>query len=217
MIILALVAAFLFPTSFGLGYLARERWQNRRLEAAREEAKSTLNQTLNQVQGLARQVEALTEANQAMVRSTKAATALMQASRARPVPTASARPASSVGKIARNHKEVLQLQKRGDRNYREFTLSVLKRSDRVGPIRLTILSVDPQRKFFEASITAENFTLKSKRVNLHEPVWIDLNGHPKAVALVVNRIDRDQVQGYISEPKYIRMTLGQAPQTADLP
>jgi hypothetical protein len=51
-------------------------------------------------------------------------------------------------------------------------------------------------------------------------VWIDLSGRPKAVELVVYQINRDRVQGYLSEPKYQLWSLGRAspePQLAALP
>jgi hypothetical protein len=204
--ILAVVAAFLFPTAFGLGFLAHERKRTRDLEAARDEANAELTQIRKQIQGLAGRMEALKAANQ----SVSAAVAGMRASRVRAVKVPARAPVRTTlpsgGRVARNHQEVVQLEKKGERTYREFTLTPSKQSERVGPIGLKVLRVDPQRKSFELSIAVDNLAPNKKRINLYESVWIDLRGRPKAVELVVNRIDRDRVQGYVSEPKYPRMT-----------
>jgi hypothetical protein len=101
---------------------------------------------------------------------------------------------------------VLQLQKRGDRTYREFTLSPWQRSERIGPIGLTVLSVDQQRKSFDLAISVGNLESTKRRVGLYEPVWIDLHGHPKAVEVVINGLEGNRVEGYLSEPKYPRLT-----------
>jgi hypothetical protein len=208
--ILAVVAAFLFPTAFGLGFLAHERRRTRDLEAARDEATAELNQIQQEIQGLTSRMEALKAAN----RSVSAAVAGMRASHVRAVKIPARMPARapvrtpvpSGGRVARNHQELVELEKRGERTYREFTLTPSKQSERFGPVGLKVLRVDPQRKSFELSIAVDNLAPNKKRVNLYESVWIDLRGRPKAVEVVVNRIDRDRVQGYVSEPKYPRMT-----------
>jgi hypothetical protein len=37
-------------------------------------------------------------------------------------------------------------------------------------------------------------------------LWIDLSGHPKTVEVVINGVNGNRVEGYLSEPKYPRMT-----------
>jgi hypothetical protein len=187
-----------------------ERRQSPDLEAARDAANLALNQTQKQVQALARQVEELKAKDQDMARSASAA-ALMKTNGVRSGQTATPSLASGGRSIARNHQELVHLQKRSERHYREFTLTPWKHSERIGPIGLTVLQVDPEHKFLDLSITVDNLTPKRKRVNLYEPVWIDWNGRPRAVELVFNRIDRDRMQGYLSEPKYRRIAGRRAP------
>ena len=209
-VVLAVVAGLLFPTVFGLGYLALERSQSRALAAARGEANAALNRTRNRVEELFGQVEALEAANQRLARSADRAAALLHSNRALPSHVAALRLAPRGGRIARNHQELVQLQKDGTRSYREFTLTTLKHTGRIGPISLTALKIDPKRKFFDLSITVDHLRPSKMRVKLYEPVWIDLSGRPKAVELVVNRISRDRVQGYLSEPKYPLWSWGHA-------
>jgi hypothetical protein len=56
--------------------------------------------------------------------------------------------------------------------------------------------------------------MQKKSVNLYEPVWINIEDRPQPVQLVVNQIGKDQIQGYISEPKYKKSELGDAASAA---
>src|SRR4029077_12955303 len=106
--ILAVVAAFLFPTAFGLGFLAHERKRTRDLETARDQATAELNQIQKEIQGLTGRMEALKAAN----RSVSAAGAGRRASHVRavkipartPVRAPIRAPVPSGGRVARNHQ-----------------------------------------------------------------------------------------------------------------
>jgi len=50
--------------------------------------------------------------------------------------------------------------------------------------------------------------MQKKSINLFEPIWINMDDRPQPVQLVVNQISKDQIQGYISEPKYKKSELG---------
>jgi hypothetical protein len=216
---LAVLAAFLFPTAFGFGYFLHERKRTRELETARDTATAALNQAKAEVQALGGKVEELKAAN----RSTAATAARLQNIQARKDPprsfqsrkdqakTTPARKNPTKAKanpkrIARNHEEVLELQRLGDRTYREFALTPWQPPARIGPIGLTVLSVDQKRKSFDLAISVGSLESTKKRVSLYEPVWIDLHGRPKAVEVVINGFEGDRVAGYLSEPKYPRMT-----------
>lgn len=207
-VLVTVMAALLFSTAFGLGYLLHVRRQKPDLDATRDEAVSALHQTPKQVETPVRPMQPLKAINQPRARSASATTRLTKTIRgqfAAPSLTSGGR------SIARNHQELVQLQKHTERHYREFTLRLWKRSERIGPISLTVLKVNPERKFFDLSISVDNLTPKRRRVNLYEPVWIDWNGRPRALELVVNRMDRYQLQGYLSEPKYPHMAWRGAP------
>ena len=44
--------------------------------------------------------------------------------------------------------------------------------------------------------------MTKKNVNLYEPIWIHTENESQPVQVVVNKIDRNFVRGYISAPKY---------------
>jgi hypothetical protein len=104
--------------------------------------------------------------------------------------------------IATNHDEVVQLQKRGERNVYEFDLAKSKQFQRVGPLSLSLRKADTKHGRYDLSLMVEDKPVAKQNVNLFEPVWISLADRPQPIQLVVNQIDKNRVRGYISEPRY---------------
>ena len=104
--------------------------------------------------------------------------------------------------IAKNHDELVILQKRGDRNLYEFDLERSKQFHRVGPLNVSVRSVNQKHRFYDMVMTVEDQQVERKHVSLYEPLMLRLADRPQPVELVVNRIDKNAVRGYISEPKY---------------
>jgi septal ring factor EnvC (AmiA/AmiB activator) len=111
------------------------------------------------------------------------------------------------GSIARTHEQLVALEKRGERSYFEFQLDKSKNFQRVGPISLSLRKVNYKHKSYNLSLMVDDFKLDKKNVNLYEPVWITLTDRPQPVELVVNKVSKDQVTGYLSEPKYKKSEL----------
>ncbi len=112
------------------------------------------------------------------------------------------------GSIGRTHDDVVALQKRGERNYYEFQLSKSKEFRRIGPLSLSLRKVNTKRKSYDLAMFIDDNQMQKKSINLFEPIWINLEDRPQPVQLVVNQISKDQIQGYISEPKYKKSELG---------
>jgi hypothetical protein len=112
--------------------------------------------------------------------------------------------------IARNHDELVALQKRGERNYYEFQLNKSKQFQRVGPISLSLRKANTKRKSYDVAMVVDDFQLQKKNVNALEPVLINLSERPQPVELVVNQISKDHVAGYLSEPKFKKSELAAA-------
>lgn len=111
------------------------------------------------------------------------------------------------GSIARTHDELVALEKRGERNYVEFQLDKSKNFQRVGSISLSLRKVDFKKKHYDLALMVDDFQIEKKSVNLFEPVWITLSDRPQPLELVVNEIHKDEIKGYISEPKYKKSEL----------
>jgi hypothetical protein len=106
------------------------------------------------------------------------------------------------GSIAKTHEELVALAKRGERSYFEFNLAKSKQFSRVGPIMLSLRRSDAKHKNFDLAMMVDDNELSKKRVNLYEPVWIHREGDPQPVQVIINKVDKNNVQGYVSAPRY---------------
>jgi hypothetical protein len=111
------------------------------------------------------------------------------------------------GSIAKTHDEVELLQKRGERNYYEFQLNKSKQFQAAGPLSLSLRSVNVKQGHYDLALMVDDRQLQKKHVNLHEPLMFTLADRPQPVELVVNQINKNQVKGYVSEPKYKKSEL----------
>jgi uncharacterized coiled-coil protein SlyX len=106
------------------------------------------------------------------------------------------------GSIAKTHDELVLLEKRGERAYYEFDLSKSKEFQRVGPMSISLRKTDTKHKNYDLAMLVDDNELSKKKINLYEPVWIHLEAGGQPVQVVVNRIEKTTVHGYVSAPKY---------------
>ncbi|MGA8011379.1 MAG: hypothetical protein WB949_03030 [Candidatus Acidiferrales bacterium] len=105
------------------------------------------------------------------------------------------------GSIAKTHDELVSLEQRGERSYTEFDISKAKHFQREGPIMISLRKADPKHKRYDLAMVVDDNQLSKKSINLYEPVWIN-GADMQQVQLVVNKVDKDHVHGYVSAPKY---------------
>jgi hypothetical protein len=106
------------------------------------------------------------------------------------------------GSIAKTHEELVALAKRGERSYFEFDLTKSKQFQRVGPITLALRRTDTKHKNFNLDMIVDDNRLSKKNVNLYEPIWIHTENETQPVQIVVNKVEKNLVHGYVSAPKY---------------
>jgi uncharacterized coiled-coil protein SlyX len=105
------------------------------------------------------------------------------------------------GSIARNHEELVVLEQRGERNYFEFDLAKSKDFQRTGPISMSLRKADPKHRSYDVVVLVDDNQLAKRKVDLYEPIWIT-SDDSQPLQVVVNKIDKNQVRGYVSAPKY---------------
>jgi len=104
--------------------------------------------------------------------------------------------------IARNHDEVVALQKKGERNFFEFTFEKSKTYHHTGPISIALRKADSKHEYCDLQLLVDDRGITRKHVNLYESISLYPEGYPAPVEVVINRIEGDSVHGYVSEPKY---------------
>jgi len=121
------------------------------------------------------------------------------------------------GSIAKTHEELVALEKRGERSYFEFDLSKSKQFQRFGPLTLSLRKADTKHKNYDLAMIVDDNELNKKKVNLYEPIWIHTENGGQPVQIVVNRIEKNLVHGYVSAPKYRQSELATLSSTAPPP
>ena len=106
------------------------------------------------------------------------------------------------GSIAKTHEELVALAKRGERSYFEFDLTKSKEFQRVGPVTLSLRKADTKHKSYDVQMIVDDNQLTKKHVNLYEPIWIHTESESQPVQVVVNRVEKNLIHGYVSAPKY---------------
>jgi predicted nucleic acid-binding Zn-ribbon protein len=107
------------------------------------------------------------------------------------------------GLIARNHDDLEELRRRGDRNYYEFTLTKSKNGQKVGPIQLTLNRTDPKKSKYTMTVLVDDRTIEKKDKTAGEPVQFYVKGVSRMAPyeIVVFDVNKNQATGYLSTPK----------------
>lgn len=111
------------------------------------------------------------------------------------------------GSIARTHDEVVVLQKKGERDYFEFDLDKSKQFAHQGPFGIKLKKANTKKQYADLELIVDDVTLQKKHVNLYEPAVFYSADSDHPVELVINRISKDHIKGYVSAPKYRRSEL----------
>lgn len=67
---------------------------------------------------------------------------------------------------------------------------------------LSLRNTDPKHQNFDLAIVVNDNTLTKKKVNLYEPVWVYQNDDRLPTQVIINKISKELVHGYVSAPKY---------------
>ena len=107
------------------------------------------------------------------------------------------------GLIARNHEDLEELKRKGDRNYFEFAIQKSKAPQHVGPVAVTLSKTDPKRSKYTITVLADDKSIEKKDKTVGEPVQFYVKGTARysPYELVVFDVSKNQITGYLSTPK----------------
>lgn len=103
--------------------------------------------------------------------------------------------------IARNHDEIDQLRRLGERDYVEFTIAGKNKPQKVGNVTVELKGVNEKKGQFSVALTAEDRRLEKKNRAINEPVFFYLSGTKIPEELVINKVGKNTISGYVSIPK----------------
>jgi chromosome segregation ATPase len=112
--------------------------------------------------------------------------------------------------IARNHDEIDQLRRLGERDYLEFTISGKNKPQKVGNVTVELKGVNEKRNQYTLAMTVEDKRFEKKNRALNEPILFYTSGTRQAEEVVINKVGKDQISGYLSMPKGNPQSAGNA-------
>lgn len=213
------------------GYSIHERSQVAEVSAQNQQVSAALSQTRSQLDDLTSKLNDLTAAEQAREqqlaqarasaahRSTRAAVQRRRADDARWKKVQSQLDAHQQAidatrndlsqaktelssSIARTHDELVVLQRKGERNYYEFDINKSKQYQASGPVGIKLRKANTKHQYADLQLMLDDTQLDKKHVDLFEPVTFFDGDSGQPIQLVINRITKDHIHGYVAEPKY---------------
>jgi hypothetical protein len=103
--------------------------------------------------------------------------------------------------IARNHDEIDQLRRLGEREYVEFTIAGKNKPQKVGNVTVELKGVNEKKNQVNIAMTVEDKRFEKKNRALNEPIFFYISGTHIPEEIVINKVGKDQVSGYVSIPK----------------
>ncbi len=103
--------------------------------------------------------------------------------------------------IARNHDEIDELRRVGERDYVEFTLTGKGNRSKVGDLMVELRGTNVKKNQFTVALYVDDLRLEKKNRAIDEPIYFYSRGTRVPRELVVNQIGKDKLVGYVSVPK----------------
>lgn len=103
--------------------------------------------------------------------------------------------------IAKNHEDVEELRRLGERDYIEFTIDAKNKPQKVGNFMVELKGTNPSKKIFSVSLVVDDARINKKNLPINEPIFFQQGTDRRPLELVVNTVAKDKVTGYISVPK----------------
>jgi hypothetical protein len=103
--------------------------------------------------------------------------------------------------IARNHDEIDQLRRLGEREYVEFTIAGKNKPQKIGNVTVELKGVNEKKNQYSVAMTVEDKQFEKKNRAMNEPIFFYVSGTKLPQELVINKVGKNTVSGYVSIPK----------------
>jgi hypothetical protein len=105
------------------------------------------------------------------------------------------------GAIARTHDELVELAHRTDRDYFEFNIPQRHGRQKIGAVMIELAGTNTKKNLFTINLFFDDKRAVRKDKAIDEPVYFYIQGATSALELVVNKVGKNSVAGYVSAPK----------------
>ena len=103
--------------------------------------------------------------------------------------------------IARNHDEIDQLRRLGERDYYEFTIQRKAGPQKVGAVQVALKGTNTKKNQYTIDVLADDKNFEKKNRSVNEPIFFYTGGSRSTLELVINKVSKTTASGYLSVPK----------------
>jgi len=103
--------------------------------------------------------------------------------------------------IAKNHDEIEELRRLGERDYYEFTIDKKGQREKVGDLMVELRNVNEKRNVFSVALYVDDARYDRKNRPVNEPIYFFTHNTRIPLEFVVNQVGKDKIVGYLSVPK----------------
>ena len=103
--------------------------------------------------------------------------------------------------VAKNHDEIEELRRMGDRDYYEFTIDKKNQRKKVGDMIVELRGVNATKNLYTVAMYVDDSRFDKKNRSANEPIYFLTHDSRAPLEFVVNQIGKNKITGYLSVPK----------------
>lgn len=103
--------------------------------------------------------------------------------------------------IAKNHDEIEELRRLGERDYYEFTIDKKNTREKVGDLMVELKNVNQKKNIYTVALYVDDSRYDKKNRSVNEPIYFFTRGTRAPMEFTVNQVGKDKIAGYLSVPK----------------
>jgi NACalpha-BTF3-like transcription factor len=103
--------------------------------------------------------------------------------------------------IAKNHDDIETLRRLGERDYVEFTIAAKNKLQKVRDVAIELHSADPKKNQCSIALYVDDKRLEKRNRTINEPIFVYIHGERRPTEVVINKVEKNEVAGYMSFPK----------------
>ncbi len=103
--------------------------------------------------------------------------------------------------IAKNHDQIEELRRLGERDYYEFTINRKNQREKVGDIMVVLRGVNPKKNLYTVSLYVNDQRFDKRNRSVDEPIYFFADSSHAPLEFTVNQVGKNKISGYLSVPK----------------
>jgi chromosome segregation ATPase len=103
--------------------------------------------------------------------------------------------------IAKNHDDIETLRRLGERDYIEFTVAAKNTPQKVGDVTIELKGTDPKKNQCNLAVIVDDKRTEKRNRTTNEPIFFYAHGAHRPMEIVINQVEKNKVEGYLSVPK----------------